>query len=149
VKTVILRLANIVGPRSNHGVIHDFISKLKNNPRELEILGDGSQTKSYLHIDDCINAILQTTVKSKELTNIFNVGSQDQINVKDIANLIIGEMNLNDVVFQFVDGINGGRGWKGDVIKMLLDITKLESLGWKNMYSSTEAIRRTIRSLLK
>jgi UDP-glucose 4-epimerase len=148
VKTVILRLANIVGPRSNHGVIHDFISKLKSNPKKLEILGDGSQTKSYLHIDDCIDAILQVTTKSKELTTIYNVGSQDQINVKDIAKLIVEEMDLNDVVFQFMGGINGGRGWKGDVKKMLLDVAKLESLGWKNIYNSADAIRQTIRSLL-
>jgi len=148
VKTVILRLANIVGPRSNHGVIHDFISKLKSNPKKLEILGDGSQTKSYLHIDDCIDAIFQATTKSKELTTIYNVGSQDQTNIKDIAKLIVEEMNLNDVVFQFMGGINGGRGWKGDVKKMLLDVTKLESLGWKNIYNSADAIRQTIQSLL-
>jgi UDP-glucose 4-epimerase len=148
-KAVILRLANIVGPRSTHGVIHDFISKLKRNPKQLEILGDGTQTKSYLHINDCIDAILHVTTKSQSIMNIFNVGSADQINVKDIAQLIVNEMGLNDVVFQFMDGVNGGRGWKGDVKKMLLDVTKLESLGWKNIYSSTDAVTQTIRALLQ
>ena len=147
-KTVILRLANIVGPRSRHGVIHDFISKLKINSQKIKILGDGKQTKSYLHINDCIDAVLLTTFKSQGLTSIFNVSSKDQINVTDIAKLIIEEMNLKAVVFQFTEGINGGRGWKGDVKNMLLDVTKLEVLGWKNVYNSADAIRQTIRSLL-
>ena len=147
-KAVILRLANVVGPRSGHGVIHDFISKLKVNQKKLEILGDGTQTKSYLHINDCIDALLQATAKSEGLTNIFNVGSQDQINVKKIAKLVIDEMNLKDVAFQFTGGVDGGRGWRGDVKKMLLDVTKIESLGWKHKLSSKDAIVQTIRSLL-
>ena len=148
IKTVILRLANIVGPRSSHGVTHDFISKLKVNPKELEILGDGTQTKSYLHVNDCIDAFLHATTKSEGLTNIFNVGSQDQINVKEIAKLVVEEMGLKDVAFQFTGGVDGGRGWRGDVKKMLLDVTKIESLGWKHKLSSKDAIVQTIKSLL-
>lgn len=84
-KAIIIRLANIVGPRSQHGVVHDFIQKLKKNPEELEILGDGTQTKSYLYISDCINAILLTLQKSKEQVEIYNAGSEDQIPVTKIA----------------------------------------------------------------
>ncbi len=148
IKTVILRLANIVGPRSGHGVIYDFISKLRVNPKELEILGDGTQTKSYLYINDCIDAFIQANEKSEGLTNIFNVGSQDQINVKEIAKLVVDEMDLKDVTFQFTGGVDGGRGWRGDVKQMLLDVTKIESIGWKHKFSSKEAIVQTIRSLL-
>ena len=148
IKTVILRLANIVGPRSGHGVIYDFISKLRVNPKELEILGDGTQTKSYLYINDCIDAFIQATEKSEGLTNIFNVGSQDQINVQEIAKLVVDEMDLKDVTFQFTGGVDGGRGWRGDVKQMLLDVTKIESIGWKHKFSSKEAIVQTIRSLL-
>ncbi len=148
IKTVILRLANIVGPRSGHGVIYDFISKLRVNPKELEILGDGTQTKSYLYINDCIDAFLQATDKSEGLTNIFNVGSKDQINVKEIAKLVVDEMNLKNVTFHFTGGVDGGRGWRGDVKQMLLDVTKIESIGWKHKFSSKEAIVQTIRSLL-
>ncbi len=77
------------------------------------------------------------------------VSEYNKINVKKIAKLVIDAMNLKNVVLQFTGGINGGRGWRGDVKKMLLDVTKLESLGWKNMYHSTDAIRQTIRALLK
>lgn len=148
IKTIILRLANIVGPRSGHGVIYDFISKLRVNPKELEILGDGTQTKSYLYINDCIDAFLQATEKCEGLTNIFNVGSQDQINVKEIAKLVVDEMDLKDVTFQFTGGVDGGRGWRGDVKQMLLDVTKIESFGWKHKFSSKDAIVQTIRSFL-
>ena len=78
-KAVILRLANIVGPRSSHGVIHDFIMKLRRNPKELEILGDGSQTKSYLYIDDCIDVIMLITEKFNRDIEVFNVGSEDEV----------------------------------------------------------------------
>lgn len=145
-KAVILRLANIVGPRSDHGVIHDFINKLKNNPKKLEILGDGTQTKSYLYINDCIDAILLASVKSEGVINIFNVGSEDQINAKDIAKIVVNEMNLQNVKFQFTGGIDGGRGWKGDVKKMLLKVSRIKSLGWKCKHGSADAVTRTIKA---
>jgi len=147
-KAVILRLANIVGPRSRHGVINDFITKLRRNPKQLEILGDGHQTKSYLHVDDCINAILKAFETAKETVEIFNVGSDDQIEVTRIAGMVAEEMNLNDVQFSFTGGVNGGRGWVGDVKNMLLETTKLKSGGWKPRYSSEESVRLATRSIL-
>jgi len=137
-KAIILRLANIVGPRSSHGVIHDFIQKLRKNPNELEILGDGTQTKSYLYISDCIDAILLATEKSKKQVEIYNVGSEDQIDVKTMAQIIIEEMGLRNVKFRFTGGVNGGRGWEGDVKNMLLDISKLKTLEWKPKYNSQQ-----------
>jgi len=147
-RAVILRLANIVGPRSKHGVTNDFITKLRRNPKQLEILGDGRQTKSYLHIDDCVNAILKACETAEETVEVFNVGSDDQIEVARIAKIVAEEMNLDDVRLNFTGGVDGGRGWVGDVKNMLLDTTKLRSRGWKPRYSSEEAVRMAARSIL-
>ncbi|MCP8320105.1 MAG: SDR family NAD(P)-dependent oxidoreductase [archaeon] len=148
-KAIILRLANIIGPRSKHGVIIDFINKLKRNTRELEILGDGRQTKSYLYIDDCINAILKACNKTEQKVEILNIGSEDQIEVSRVAEIICEEMNLGNLKFKFTGGINGGRGWVGDVKNMLLDVIKLKSKGWKPKYNSEQAVRLTIKSIMQ
>lgn len=147
-KALIFRLANIIGSRSQHGVIYDFAQKLKKNPRELEILGDGTQTKSYLHITDCIEAMQLGLTKSSKQVEIYNAGSEDQINVKDIAQIVTEEMKLKNVKLKLTGGVNGGRGWKGDVKNMLLDISKLKCLGWKPKLSSEEAIRKASKQLL-
>jgi UDP-glucose 4-epimerase len=147
-KTIIYRLANIVGPRSVHGVIYDFIRKLKKNPEELEILGDGMQTKSYLYISDCIEAMSLGLEKLKEQVEIYNVGSEDQISVKTIAQIVIEEMGLKNVKLKFTGGVNGGRGWIGDVKNMLLDISKLKALGWKPKLNSEQAIREAVRNYI-
>jgi UDP-glucose 4-epimerase len=147
-KAIILRLANVVGPRSSHGVIYDFIIKLKRDPTKLEILGDGTQTKSYLHINDCVNAMLTTLQKTKEQVSTLNIGSEDQVNVKDIAKIIMEEMRLNNIAFSFTGGVDGGRGWKGDVKNMLLDVSRIKALGWSPRYTSADAVRKTVRALL-
>ncbi len=150
-KALILRLANIVGPRSNHGVIPDFIKKLKTNPNSLEILGDGNQQKSYLYITDCIDAIMHATnkfVKTGKKVEIYNVGSSDQITVKKIAEIVTQEMKLENVSFQFTGGVNGGRGWKGDVKNMHLAVNKLLKTGWKPKYNSEQATRLTTQAIL-
>jgi len=148
-KAAILRLANIVGSHSYHGVIHDFIMKLRRNPKELEILGDGSQTKSYLYIEDCIDAIMLITEKFSGDVEVFNVGSEDQVNVRRIAEIVVEVLNLKDVKFKFTGGVNGGRGWKGDVKVMLLDTSKLKSLGWKPKYNSEAAVRMATKHLAR
>ena len=93
-KAVIYRLANIVGPRSKHGVIHDFLQKLQRNPSELEILGDGTQRKSYLYVDDCVNAMILGLQKASRQIEVFNVGSEDQITVREVAEIVIRELGL-------------------------------------------------------
>ena len=147
-KALIYRLANIVGPRNKHGVIHDFIQKLRKNPKELEILGDGTQTKSYLYISDCIEAMLIGIEKSKNQVEIYNVGSEDQITTTQIAQIIIKELGLKNMKLNYTGGVNGGRGWKGDVKNMLLDTTKLKGLGWKPKLNSTEAVKRATTELI-
>ena len=148
-RAVIFRLANIIGSRSKHGVIYDFVVKLKANTCELEILGDGTQAKSYLGVGDCVDAMLLGLEKSTSWVEVLNLGSEDWIDVKSIAETVVEEMGLEDVSFRFTGGVDGGRGWKGDVKFMLLAIEKLKSLGWRPGLSSAEAVRATARSILK
>lgn len=148
-KGIIVRPANMVGPRATHGVILDFINKLKANPSELEILGDGTQTKSYLYVNDCVDAIIKAYESAEEPVTIYNIGSEDQTNVTEIAKIIIKEMRLKDVKLKFSGGVEGGRGWIGDVKNMLLDVSKLKSLGWKPKLNSKEAVRQATRDLIR
>jgi len=149
-RAVILRLANVVGPRLTHGVIIDFFRKLSNDPKRLEILGDGTQRKSYVHVSDVVRAnliILERAVPEKGV-NIFNVGNEDWITVREIASIVINEMGLRDVDYIFSPS-DEGRGWVGDVKFMLLDIKKIKNTGWKPLYTSEEAVRDTIRYLVE
>ncbi len=140
----IYRFANVIGKRSNHGVIYDFIMKLRRNPNELVILGDGEQNKSYIYITDCVDAMFYG-LKAKGDVNIFNIGSEDQIKVRRIAEIVCEEMGLNPV-FKFT---GGRRGWKGDVPVMLLSIERLKSMGWRPKYNSESAVRMAVRDLLE
>lgn len=147
---LILRLANVVGPRSNHGVIYDFITKILRNPEELEILGDGRQEKSYLYITDLISALMHLTERSVEgrgNTAIYNVGSADKITVKDLAKLVAKEMGSARLRYRFTGGVDGGRGWKGDVKNMQLSIQKIVGSGWEPKYSSKQAVELAVRGL--
>lgn len=148
-RSVIYRFANIVGSRSKHGVVWDFIQKLRKNPRELEILGDGTQSKSYLLVDDCVEAFLIGLKKLPEKLEIYNVGSKTQATVTEVAEIISEEMKLKDVQFTFTGGVEGGRGWRGDVKTMLLDTSKMEKLGWRSKHDSVESVRIAARQLLK
>jgi len=147
-KAIIYRLANVVGPRSRHGIVYDFIQKLKRNQSELEILGDGTQTKSYIYINDCIEAMLLGVEKSSEQVEIYNVGSEDQVDVKTIAKIVVEEIGLRDVRFVFTGGVDGGRGWLGDVKNMLLDISKIKKCGWKPKLDSKQAIREAVKRII-
>lgn len=147
-KGVVYRLANIVGPRSRHGVIWDFIQKLIRNPQELEILGDGTQTKAYLFIDDCIDAMLLGLEKAQEDFEIFNVGPEDQVNIRTIADIVTESMKLIDVKFRYRIAAEGGRGWKGDVKIMLLDVSRLRELGWEPKRNSFESVVEASKQIL-
>jgi len=141
----IFRFANIVGDRGTHGIIVDFINKLKNNPEQLEILGDGRQSKSYLHIADCVDAIMFAIDHIDEIVNIFNIGSEDTIDATGIAGVVVGEMGLKDVEFSYT---GGRRGWKGDVPQMLLAVDKVKELGWSPSYTSRNSVSDTARVLI-
>ena len=145
-KGVVFRLANIIGRRSDHGVIIDFIKKLKNNPKELEILGDGTQNKSYIYIDDCIDGILFAEEKSIDNFDIFNLGSEDRITVKELAGIVVKGLGLKDVKYNFTGGYEG-RGWRGDVKFFQLSIEKIKKLGWRPKYNSRESVEKTVNDL--
>ena len=146
-ESALFRFANIVGPRSTHGVIFDFIRKLREKPKGLEILGDGKQTKSYCYIDDCIEGMVFGWEHKKEKIAVLNVGSTDWIDVKGLADIVSKEMKLKPK-YKFAGGIDGGRGWKGDVRMMMLSVEKMKALGWKPKYGSAESIALTARSIL-
>ncbi len=151
VRSLILRFANIVGPRQSHGVIIDFIRKLRSNPAVLEILGDGTQRKSYLHVKDLISGInvaLEALRNNGKPYEVFNLGNEDWVTVKRIAELVIEEMGLKDVEFRYKPATPDGRGWKGDVKFMLLDISKIKAHGWRPSMNSEEALRDAIRAAL-
>ncbi len=151
-KGLILRLANVIGPRSNHGVIFDFIRKIVADPRKLEILGDGTQEKSYLYVTDLIGAIMHLTEHCLEnggRTAIYNVGSKDRMRVKEIAKTVAAEMGCPRIRYRFTGGVDGGRGWKGDVKNMQLSIQKLLSTGWKPRFSSKQAVKLAAHELAR
>jgi UDP-glucose 4-epimerase len=143
-KGTVFRFANIIGSRATHGVILDFINKLRATPDNLEILGDGKQCKSYLHVSDCVNAIILATNKQESDFDVYNVGSEQQTTVTDIGKVVAEEMKLKPT-FSYT---GGSRGWVGDIPKFLLDVKKIMSLGWEYKYSSTESIRKTVQELL-
>ena len=147
-RAIIYRLANVVGPRSNHGVIYDFVHKLRVSPGELEVLGDGSQSKSYLYVDDCINGIMKGIERGNRV-DIYNIGSWNRTNVLEIAETVKDEMGLSGAKIRLTGGVDGGRGWKGDVKIMQLDMDELKSVGWTPKYGSAEAVRLTARSVIE
>jgi UDP-glucose 4-epimerase len=144
-KSWIFRFANIIGSRSGHGVITDFIQKLEKNPAELEILGDGKQTKSYLEVHECIAAMLFAVGHARGTVNTFNIGSEDWIDVKSIAEIVTEEMHIPHTRFTFT---GGERGWVGDVPKMQLAIDRIKALRWKPQLSSRESIHIAVRDML-
>jgi UDP-glucose 4-epimerase len=141
----IYRFANVIGVRSTHGVIYDFINKIRSNSAELEILGDGTQTKSYIYVSDCIEAML-AGLQAAETSRVhtFNIGTKDMTSVTRIAELVCETMQASPE-FTFT---GGKRGWIGDVPVMLLDVSKLNTLGWKQAYTSEEAVKKAIQDLL-
>jgi UDP-glucose 4-epimerase len=140
-EAVLLRFANIVGPRAAHGVIVDFVRKLGENPRELEILGDGKQCKSYLHVSDLVGAFFAVMKSFGRAGSVeaYNVGSRDKVSVVRIAEVVCEEMGIAEPRIRLLDSVEGGRGWKGDVKMMLLSIDKLRGLGWEPVMNSEEA----------
>ncbi len=152
-KCLILRYANIIGPGTRHGVVYDFIVKLLANPRRLVILGDGSQRKSYLYIDDAVEATLRAVEKALEGGRdsiVYNVGNTDYITVREIADIVVEEMGLEGVEYTYSPGTSDGRGWPGDVKVMLLDISRITGeTGWRPRMGSREAVRLTAAKLVE
>ena len=139
------RFANIVGPRGTHGVIFDFIHKLKRDPSRLEVLGDGNQEKSYMSAHDCVQSMIHVISLGDEGTVLNNLGTGDTCSVSRIAEIVIEESGLEGVS---IDYTGGKRGWAGDVPKTYLDVSKLLGSGFEPTAMSEQAVRDTARVLI-
>lgn len=142
------RFANVVGPRQTHGVGFDFIRRLLADPRRLRILGDGSQSKSYIHVDDIMNAVFTVDAAPGEGYDIFNVATGDYITVRQIADLAAEVCGLSPAQVQY-DFTGGDRGWKGDVPIVRFNCDKIKSLGWVCRRNSAQAVRDAMIAMRK
>jgi UDP-glucose 4-epimerase len=142
----IFRFANVVGPRQTHGVAYDFIRQLLGNPRHLRILGDGAQTKSYIHVNDVVNAVLLVQKQQKGAYEIYNVASDDLMTVKNIALQVVSCMGLKQVEFEFT---GGRRGWPGDVPVIRLNTDKIRALGWRCQTNCEQSMQKSILAMLQ
>lgn len=137
----IFRFPNVIGPRLTHGAIYDFLNKLRCNPNELEVLGDGTQQKPYLHVKELIDAMLFIRDKANERINLFNIGPQDEgATVTEIANAVLDHVKCGAVIRY----TGGDRGWVGDVPRFRYSVQKLADLGWQAPSSSVGAVLRTV-----
>lgn len=146
IKVWAFRFGTVLGTRCRRGAVWDFEHKLLKNPAELEILGNGEQRKDYLSVEDCIDGIMLGYEKSSRPVNVFNLGLQEQTSVNELADIVIREMGLSNVVKKYT---GGARGWVGDNPVVYLSIKKIRALGWKPRTSAKEAIRLTARWTLK
>lgn len=142
---MIFRFPNVIGPNLTHGVLFDFIDKLNKNPKELTILGDGTQCKPYIYVDDLVEAIVNFSLSMERGIQIYNLGVEGATSVNKIADFVCEAMGLTKVEYCFT----GGKiGWKGDVPQFQYDLTKIHSKGWKASYTSDEAVKATLKAVL-
>ena len=142
---VAFRFANVVGPHQTHGVAYDFVRNLLRDSASLKILGDGRQSKSYIHVDDVLDAMLLVQKRGWQGFEYFNVATEDYITVREIANLVVERLGLKNVIYSFT---GGDRGWKGDVPIVRFDSAKIRAWGWRNQFSSIEALREAVDGII-
>jgi UDP-glucose 4-epimerase len=145
IRAWICRFPNVVGDRSTHGVIYDFVRKLDRDPKRLEILGDGKQHKPYIYVKDLVTGILFCWENSSETLNVYNLGVDSETTVTEIAEIVVEEMGLNGANLAYT---GGDRGWKGDVPFFAYDLSKVHALGWSASRTSNEAVRHSVRMFL-
>ena len=139
---VIFRFPNVIGPRLTHGAVFDFIRKLRKNPRELEILGNGTQCKPYIYVLDLVDAIVKLTEDFKPGEDVYNISVKSEgTTVTHIAEIVVDVLGLENVEFKYT---GGDRGWKGDVPRFAYDISKVLATGWEPKHTSDEAMRQTV-----
>jgi UDP-glucose 4-epimerase len=141
------RFGNVVGPNQTHGVGFDFVRKLLADPTRLEILGDGTQSKSYVHVDDVLAAVLLVGENASQPFAVFNVATGDYITVAEIAALAVECLGLEPAAVELVYS-GGNRGWKGDVPVVRVATNRIRALGWNNRFNSREALRASMLSML-
>ncbi|WP_336036905.1 NAD-dependent epimerase/dehydratase family protein [Halobacterium yunchengense] len=143
IQSWVYRFANIVGPRQRGNVVPDFVEKLLEDPETLEILGDGRQEKSYMHVEECVDAMVHVVEHASDDYNVYNLGTRTTTSVNRIADVVSDELGV-DPEYEYT---GGDRGWTGDVPKMRLSIEKLSALGWEPRQSSDEAVERAAEQL--
>lgn len=143
-EVLVFRFPNVIGPRLTHGVIFDFVKRLKADPSHLRILGDGTQSKPYMHVLDLVGAIM----RFKDVpvgVSLYNVGVESQTSVTRIAEIVCEKMGLSGIPFEYT----GGRGgWKGDVPVFAYDLGKIHAAGWQAEMSSDEAVGKTVEAVI-
>ncbi len=143
---VIFRFPNVIGPRLTHGAVFDFIRKLRKNPAELEILGNGTQCKPYIYVLDLVEAIMKLTKEFDLGETVYNISvNGDGTTVTHIAEIVVEELGLENVKFNYT---GGDRGWKGDVPRFSYDISKVLNTGWSPKHTSDEAVRQTVKDAI-
>jgi UDP-glucose 4-epimerase len=142
----VFRFANVVGPNQTHGVAHDFIKRLLQDPAQLKIYGDGTQSKPYIHVSDVIKAFRLLEDKQDGGYEVYNVGTPDHLTVSEIADIVCTQMGLEDVKYNYT---GGSRGWKADVPYYRLDTGKIRKLGWENDRNSREAVTAAVDAMLE
>lgn len=143
--SLVFRFPNVIGPNLTHGAIFDFIKKLRANPKELEILGDGTQSKPYIYVDDLVDAIIHFSSEIPEGMTVYNVGVEDAITVSEIATAVVEGLGLDGVSYKYT---GGDRGWKGDVPKVRYDLSKIKAAGYELESDSHEAVRKTVKKAI-
>jgi UDP-glucose 4-epimerase len=140
------RFGNVVGPRQTHGVGLDFVRRLSADPSRLRILGDGSQSKSYVHVSDVVAAVLTALHRETTPYQVYNVATGDYVTVSEIADMAVEVAGLlpGSVAYEFT---GGDRGWKGDVPVVRLNSDRIRSLGWANRLTAVEALRSSLQAL--
>lgn len=148
IRAWIYRFGNVVGPNPTHGVIHDFVLRLKDDPTKLVVLGDGTQAKPYVYVQDTLDGMEFGVANAREHVNVYNLAVDDQTSVREIADWTIEAMGIarDRIDVQYGDS---PRGWRGDVPQVQLDTRRMTALGWRPKLSSHEAVRQTIRDVVE
>jgi UDP-glucose 4-epimerase len=144
----IYRFGNVVGPNPTHGVIHDFVLRLKDERTKLTVLGDGTQAKPYVHVEDTLDGMEFGIANAREHVNVYNLAVEDQTSVREITDWTIEAMGIDRATIDVQYG-DSPRGWRGDVPQVKLDTRRMQALGWTPKLSSHEAVRRTIREVVE
>jgi UDP-glucose 4-epimerase len=148
IRSSVFRFANVVGSRSTHGILFDFYHKLKKDPSRLEILGDGLQRKSYIHVSDCVRGVIHATESQESQFEYYNLGTKDYVEIREIPGIVVDAMDLENVKLEYTGG-HKGAGWKGDVKFMSLAVEKMIGTGWMYDLNSRQTLERAIREIIK
>ena len=139
------RFPNVIGDRATHGVIFDFLRKLERDPSRLEVLGDGTQTKMYMHVSDLVDGMMHFWKNAEEQLNVYHLGAPGLVSVRNIAEIVTEESGCGDAS---IDYTGGDRGWKGDVPRFEYDTSRADAAGFQPKLTGNQAVRRTVQELL-